>query len=471
MRVVLDIETDSLTPKLIHCIVCKDIDTGEVYSWVQKECYTQFPSFAKRPKLIIAHNGIDFDLPVLSNLLGVQFDPGRVVDTLVLSRLLNFKFEGGHSLENWGKRLGFPKHAQPDFSVYSPQMLEYCIQDVQLNHKVYEILSKGISPKNQEAVDLEHQIAWVCREMQDNGFGFNKDEADALYVEINKRVEEIDQGLQEAFPPKIKEVPLKTKIRREIIPFNPSSPKQIVERLEGFWSPKERTEVGQAKICEANLATLSDEAPEAAKSLVERLLLAGRLRALKQWMDAYNEQTKRIHGRTNSIGTWTHRASHNSPNTGNIATKKSIKYKGKELANLASSLGERLRGLWQAAPGKLLVGTDADQIQLRIFADYIDDAVFTNALVNGDKKLGTDLHSLHAKLLEVEARDDSKTWIYAYFLGCGDEKSGFILGGRDRKFGRQKKLEFQERYPGLAKLRKERIPQDAKRGYAEEPSK
>lgn len=469
MRIVINIEANGLKPTHIWNVVLKDIDTGRFYQFTDTKLFVRFIKNVKVTALV-GHNLIAYDLPVIKRLLGVSFDERNVYDTLVVSQLLDYTLEGGHSLENWGRYLGYVKGPQPPFDRPSPELLQHGKDNVEYTHRLYNHLQlkARVDYKDQfsKAIELEHRMAFICQEMHTNGFAFNKKEADKLYVELDTRIAEIDKALAEAFPPKEETIQLKTKVKIVHTPFNPASTKQIVERLAGFWDPKEKTDTGKSfKVNEANLATLKEDAPEGCKRLVERLLLAGRQRALKQWLEAYDETSGRIHGTTAPIGTWTHRASHRAPNTGNIATKKSIKYKGKELAALATSLGGRMRGLWEAAPGKVLVGTDADQIQLRVFADLIDDPTFTNLLVNGDKKKGTDLHSAHCKLLEVESRDDSKTWIYAYFLGMGDEKSGFILGGKSKAYGRKKKLEFAERYPGLKKLRETKIPEDAKRGY------
>lgn len=463
MRVVLDLEADGLQPTKIHCIVCKDLDRGDVYEWEGNEVQ-RFVGFTRSISLVVGHNLIDYDLPALDRLLGCRFDRDMVCDTLVLSRLLKFKREGGHSLENWGNILKHPKVGLDikDWSTYSPEMLIRCRNDVELCHKVYSLLSKYNSAWN-EAVDTEHRIAWVCREMQENGFGFNIQGAIDLFKEIEGRCQEIDGALQEAFPPILKETQLKTKIKQEWIAFNPSSPKQIVERLAPYWKPKELTEKGQAKISEANLASLSDEAPEACKRLVERLLLSGRQRALKQWIDAYDPQTQRVHPRFLHIGTWTHRLGHREPNLANVAAPKSIKYKGEALSQMATALGGRMRGLWQAAPGTHLVGCDAEGIQLRIFGHYIEDQTFIEALVNGNSKLGTDPHSINGRILGV-LRDPAKTFIYAFLLGAGDAKLGEILG-RGPKEGGKAKSDFVSAYPGLAKLKQEVIPQDAKRGF------
>lgn len=474
MRVVLDCETDGIeNPSKIHCIVTKDLDNGKVFNFVGREVRELFPAFSKSFTLVVMHNGIAYDLVVLRDLLGIKFGPAIVRDTLVLSRLFEYRREGGHSLEAWGNTLKHPKVGLDikDWSTFTPNMLVRCINDVELTTKLYNhLMLKARVDYNEafaKAIETEHKIEFICQEMHENGYGFDLKAATELYQEISERVNEIDQSLAEAFPPKVKETQLKTKVRQDIIPFNPNSPTQIVERLGSHWKPTEKTESGKSfKVSETNLATLKDSAPEACKRLVERLLLAGRVRTLEQWFKAYDETDGRIRGTFVGLGTWTHRMSHRNPNMGNVAAPKSIKYKGRELALLATSLGKRMRGLWTADAGQSwLVGTDAEGIQLRIFAHYINDPKFTEALINGQKDLGTDPHSLNAAILECD-RDTAKTFIYAFLLGAGDRKIGDILGRGSRQ-GAASKRRFIEAYPGLAKLKEETIPRDVQRGYFE----
>ena len=155
------------------------------------------------------------------------------------------------------------------------------------------------------------------------------------------------------------------------------------------------------KINEENLATLPGNAPQGARLLVERLLVANRVRTLKEWEASYRIEDGRIHGRFNSIGTWPGRMSHQSPNMGNIATKKSIKYKSEKLKTLATDLGGRMRSFWIADDDCWLVGTDKEAAHVRLFAHYINDPVFTKAVVSGDKKLGTDVHTLERAYLNT----------------------------------------------------------------------
>jgi DNA polymerase-1 len=468
LRIVLDIEADGLQPTKIHCVVLKDIDTGRIYEFFEAVVLQKFLE-RQRISLVVSHNGFSYDWPVLCRLWGIRFDVRVSYDTLVASQLLEFTRVGGHSLEAWGETLGCPKIGADiaDWSTLTPLMLERCRADVDINHKLYNHLQLkarlDYGDKFKDALKLEFRTARVCADMHDNGFGFDIDVAVALRSEIEARIAEIDNELTEAFPPTIKTIQLKTKTKVLELPFNPASPKQIVERLGPFWTPRDKTEKGQPKVNEANLATLKEEAPEACKRLVERLLLAGRERALTQWINAYDPSTARVHAEFRGIGTWTHRMGHRSPNLANIAAPKSIKYKAKDLADLATTYGSRMRGLWKADEGNWLVGTDAEGIQLRIFAHYINDPKFTEALINGNKDLGTDAHSLNATILRCD-RDTAKTFIYAFLLGAGTRKLGEILGRGSRE-GARAKEDFIQAYPGLAALKQTTIPEDAKRKY------
>jgi DNA polymerase I-like protein with 3'-5' exonuclease and polymerase domains len=102
---------------------------------------------------------------------------------------------------------------------------------------------------------------------------------------------------------------------------------------------------------------------------------------------------------------------------------------GSVLKGYAGKYGYESRSLFGAPPGKKLVGVDADGLELRMLGHYMarfDGGAYARAVVDGDKKLGTDAHSLNMKAVGLRTRDGAKTWIYAYLYGAGDLKLGTI---------------------------------------------
>ncbi len=518
MRVVLDIETEALNnPQVIHCIVCKDIDTGEVKSWINECGHASFKEFIANADYVIGHNIIQFDIPVINRLLGPKtINPSRCVDTLVLSRLWDYRRPGGHSLEAWGETLGFPKGNFNDFAKFSSEMLAYCVNDVQLNHRVYEWLMHPRRlghPTFEKAIECEGAFAQVCEDMHQNGFGFDQQTSLTLLLSLEKEVADLDEELWKAFPPKSKLIRVvKPKVTKhgtisksgisnwyegedytvfsegaefslvDWVPFNPGSPRQIIDRLyEVGWDPVDKTEGHKDaiknredvsrfekygwKINERNISTVPPGAPQAVRQLVKRIMLEARVRTLKEWLACVSTDG-RVHGRIQHIGTWTHRSSHKNPNLGNVAAEKSIKYNSPELKERATELGGRMRALWQSTKGSWLVGTDMESAHLRIFAHLIDDKDFIQSLLTGKKEDETDPHSLNKRILGAVCadRDRAKTFIFSFLNGAGVGKVGEIFGCSG-VLAKDALDRFVRSYTGLARFKKEVVPRDAKRGF------
>ena len=72
------------------------------------------------------HNGVSFDGPALERLLDITMGPlENIIDTLLISQMVNAHIEGGHSLKSWGKKL--PRGGKlefKDFEEYSEEMPE-----------------------------------------------------------------------------------------------------------------------------------------------------------------------------------------------------------------------------------------------------------------------------------------------------------------------------------------------------------
>lgn len=532
MRIALNIEANGLKPDKIWCVVCKDIDTGEISRFnnltTDEEERNVFLRYFSNIKYIIGHNILGYDLPVLRRLIDIQFDanPRSYCDTLVISKLADYPRKG-HSVEHYAEEFGLGRQSQVTYSQWSPELLAYCERKAELAHRIYDKYKKYIhNEKYQSAIELEQSFQLVCNNLHDNGFSFNEAKATALLNKVEDELATLDKQILDAFPPRLKLVreitPKETKHgtisltsipkeMRQDIPdltvgapfsyctwtsFNPSSHKQIIGILnEAGWRPIEKTsthidverelsklkytkrspeldiklnelytklnnlEVSGWKVNEANLDTLPPSAPLAARLLAKRILLESRRRTLTEWLGLVQEDG-RVHGKFYGLGAWTHRMAHQNPNTANIPNAVKVSDGSKSL------YGKELRALWQAPKNRLLVGVDAEAIQLRVFAHLINDPNLTNAIVNGKKSEGTDPHSLNKKYFGsfCRTRNAAKHALYAMFFGGGPSKIAEIMGCTKEE-AEEAIASLVEKYPGLEKLQKEVFPKDAQRGY------
>jgi len=531
MRIICDIETDSLKPTKIWCIVTKDVDTQEVRTfWRPDLNKDEFLSSVKDTQLWIGHFFIKFDYWKVLRVFfpELKIDPLAICDTHVTSKLFNFNI-GEHGLEAWGERLGISKPKITDFNtVDKDEIINRCQQDVEINYKLWKKMEPAINTGVwDKSLELEHKMEFITLDMENNGSPFDYDETVCIRNEIEERINDIDVQIRQDFKPKcylVKEVtPRLTqkgtlalndfKWIRDPTPdltpftagapfsvidfeeFNPASTVQIIERLnEAGWKPKDKTDghieaereckrnprnrelkerldrfrLRGYKVNETNLATLPRDAPEGARKLAERILLTSRRSVLTEWINAYNPVSRCLHGRFNGIGAWTHRMSHQAPNQGNIPSDPEVKNTENPTPyeQVQLKYGMNLRKVWRVEKGERLLGVDADGIQLRIFAHYIEDEDFTNALVSGKKEDGTDPHTLNAVKLGIgpERRSMAKTFIYAFLLGAGVDKVAEILY-TNNKGAREAMDNFIEGYPGLKLLKQKSIPKDAERGY------
>jgi DNA polymerase-1 len=100
--------------------------------------------------------------------------------------------------------------------------------------------------------------------------------------------------------------------------------------------------------------------------------------------------------------------------------------------------------------GKLLVGTDAAGIQLRVLAHYMNDPVYTEQVIDGD------IHTFNMNALGKFCKDrpTAKTFIYAFLLGAGVGKIAEILGCNAAQANKSMQ-NFYEALPTLKRLKSE----------------
>ena len=460
MKLIFDIEADHLLEQVtkVWCIVARDADTGQVYTFDPDEIEQGLDLLGKADCLV-GHNIIDYDLRVLKKLYDFDYK-GEVMDTLVCTRTIwpniveldyqqgNFpqKLTGSHSLKAWGYRLGELKDDfggdSESFGEYSNEMLTYCVQDTKVTEALYnKIQGKDFSP---EALGLEHKLHTLLVQQQERGFPFNVDEARKLHVKLEGRRAEIEQELQDTFEPTIVELKTKTKV----IPFNPASRQQIADRLmKRGWKPEEFTNTGEPKVDERVLSQI--EMPEA-KLLTEYLMLNKRIGQLATGNQAWLKLEKegRLHGRVNHMGAVTSRCTANNPNL-------------QQVPSVSAPFGKECRSLFHAPTGYSLLGADASGLELRCLGHYMaayDAGEYAKEVVNGD------IHSKNQESAGLPTRSNAKTFIYGFLYGAGDEKIGKIIG-KGATEGRKIKSQFLKKTPALKKLREAASKAAKNRGW------
>ena len=424
---VIDIETDSLNATKIHCIVARSYKTNKVKTWVGQEC-KDFGVWSNQIDTFIMHNGISFDAPVLNRLTGSNIKLNQVRDTLIESQLYNPIRDDGHSLEAWGKKLGYKKGDFHDFSEYTPEMLEYCKRDTEVTRLLAQKLEEEGNGFSSKSYELERDVRAIIDKQEKNGFAFNLKDGTILLAQLQDELSELQRKAEKEFEPTI--VELKTKTKK--IPFNIGSRQQIADRLQKRgWKPKQFTDKGNVIINEAVLSKI--KMPEA-EMFNRYFLLQKRTGLLKSWISECQEDN-RVRGRVMTLRTITGRMAHAVPNMAQVPS-------------ISSSYGRESRGLWGVddTTKYRLVGVDASGLELRCLAHYMNDPEYTNIVLTGD------VHTANQQAAGLKTRDQAKTFIYAFLYGAGPAKIGNVVG-KGPAAGQMLIKKFLERTPALKRLR------------------
>lgn len=136
--VIFDIETDGLLYDVskIHCLSYFKYDSGVTTVGTLTEL-TQMVDFLKEEDVLIGHNIIRYDIPVLEKLLGIKIQ-SKLIDTLGLSWYLYPK-RVKHGLESWGEDLGVPKPEIKDWkNLTLKDYIHRCTKDVEINTLLWD---------------------------------------------------------------------------------------------------------------------------------------------------------------------------------------------------------------------------------------------------------------------------------------------------------------------------------------------
>lgn len=470
-RLVFDIETDGLKPKVIHCIVAIDIDTKEEYIYrSDRGNLEDFKQLLKEPCELIGHNIIGYDVPVCERLMGINFKSHKITDTLVMSRLANPSRLGGHSLKVLSSGGDEEKTHHEDWSIISDDMVAYCIQDVRANVTVYWKLLDELKDFDDQSISLEHQVQTIVQKQVRTGWLLDVPKCYDLLAELKERKMSLEDEVHKRFKPKFKFIKVVTpKVKKDgtfssvglkflgdqwlnvagefsrldVVPFNLGSRQQIGEYLKDFgWKPKALTPTGQPVVDEKVLKGVKN-IPEA-RLIAYYLMVQKRIAQVDSWLTSLDEDTGRVHGYVNPNGAVTGRMTHSSPNVAQVPA-------------VYSEYGKQCRSCWIVKEGYKLVGCDASGLELRMLAHYMDDDKYTYEVLNGD------IHTANQNAAGLDTRDQAKTFIYAFLYGAGDAEIGSIVGG-SAKVGGQLKAKFLSNTPSLEKLR-QNVEFASRRGY------
>jgi DNA polymerase-1 len=459
---VIDIEADSLDPAVIWVMCWLHVQTGE-----KGECRSieEIRSFFERTKgaYYVGHNILKFDAPVLVRLADVVLGVHNCIDTLVLSTLYSPSLAEGHSLGAWGEKLGYPKIEFNEWDRLSEEMVVYCHQDVLITAKLFVRLIKTLDRIgfSERSIAIQHKFTVIIDRQQRNGFKFDGVRARELYLELRHIEKQIEEKVHEVFPPTLEEYGTYKRAYRkdgshsaqylrhsaefpkvvlhddgtytvyDYVPFNIGSPNQRTAKLLALgWEPQEFTDktpkggggnpkpFDKGKLSPSLEKFVEENDAPTVKLIAQWMSVNGRANMVKTWLDNWNEDDGCIHGKLFVADTL--RLRHQAPNTANIPAVRSNK-EGDVLRGLDGYYTYETRDLWVARAGRVLVGTDAAGLELRMLAHYLNRADFTKQVVEGDP------HQYNADVVGI-TRPQAKTLIYAIMYGAAAPKIAKTLG-------------------------------------------
>ena len=155
---VFDIETDGLLDNVtkIHCLSYQKFNNGTLIEKNSLTNYENIKNFVQTQSILVGHNIIRYDLPVLKKLLSIVVPKEtKIIDTLGLSWYLYSSYDipkkgkkVSHGLETWGEILGVAKPKINDWSnLFIEEYINRCSEDVEINqllfHKEFLLLRKS----------------------------------------------------------------------------------------------------------------------------------------------------------------------------------------------------------------------------------------------------------------------------------------------------------------------------------------
>lgn len=512
LRIALfDTEGDGLLDECtrLWCAVVEDYKTGERIIF-RPEDVDRLPACLDGYDAIVCHNLLGHDLPVMRKLYKWEYK-GKLIDTLLISRVQrpdrpspdNWPADQKakpHSIEAWGYRFGNLKQEHEDWSQYSEDMMSRCVQDVAILRQVYDaLIEEGKDENWREAHRLNHTLFYHLQRQEEYGWLVDRDWFQHCVAVLDRYIRLIDHAFASQLPlvtepdenkkggvynyvkkPFLKSGEL-AKVSQEFLerlreeneaakrgypqgirtgliaggysrisfrPVDLNSNKETKDfLLAQGWIPKEYNRdklTGQETSPKLSKTDPFDGIEgRLGKLIARRVQCRHRKSQVQGWLDNIRPDG-RISARVGGIAA-----------TGRLTHKVIV-----NVPNADSFFGHHMRKGFICKPGYVLVGTDSKGNQMRQLAgrlkalDGIGDTQFEKAVLTGNSKDGTDLHTLNQKRSGVATRTLAKNFFYGCILfGAGLPKTAKIIGGSCTVGqAKLKKEEFLNEMPLLKKL-------------------
>lgn len=420
MIIAFDTETDSLNSKTANIIgFSLSFDEFSGYyipishnylgapQQISKDGAKKFIEFLKIKKLVFQNFKYDFE--IIKNNLGIELEV--FADTMILAWLNDSNNSVG--LDNLSERffdhqmIAFEdvvKKGETFAGVEVSKASDYAAEDAWMTRKLYFKLVQKLENEDakllQIAREIEYPFIYTILEMERNGIKIDTKFLAKVQEQNLKTLESLTFQIHELCEEK----------------FNINSTKQLgavlFERLKLPASKKTKTGYSTD---EQALESIIDAHPVITKLLSYRELFKLKSTYIDPLLKlAKNNKNSRVFTSFLQTGTATGRLSSKNPNLQNIPVK--------------SEIGRQIRQAFIADEGKVFIGIDYSQIELRLLAHFSQDTALVDAFVNG-----LDIHTQTAVKLfgENEAslkRNIAKSINFGLIYGMGPKKLSVTLG-------------------------------------------
>ena len=344
----------------------------------------------------------------------------------------------------------------PNYSDVPDEIMHpYAAADCILTRKVCEIYERTMPDSLKEVYELEMGVLSALYSCESRGIPVDREAAARFEAQAAENFERLhDKAVELA----------------GISSFNPNSSDQLAEALKRRKADLTfvtKTASGKLSMDAENLAAVDDELARTVEEFrAEYKLLGTYLRpmlhrswepGLKAWKEPFIAPDSRIHPNFRQVGARTGRMSCSDPNIQN--------WPRDDL---------RLRHLFRAEEGKVLVTADLDSIELVLFAAFAGDGRLLRAV-----KSGEDMHILAAKMMGLtdrkraggvveSARQRGKTMNYLQIYGGGVRTIRKTFGV-DQKEARALLDRYHDAFPEVQGLQRRIEYTLMDRGYVKTP--